>query len=231
VVRFKQKITSALEASDIGPFRELIEQYEKEHNVPAIEIAAALARLVQGDRPLLLKTNAGGGVPVTEKARQAFSESVAAPRPSSPRHTPAAPSRSAYEPAPRADDSTPPSPRHADDGEAERPRPKRAKSSDEEVPKETFRIEVGSTHGVKPGNIVGAIANEAGIDSEYIGRIDIREDHSFIDLPTGMPKKIFKDLQKVWVSGRQLRITRKDQANPYSEPPPKHGKPKHKPRT
>jgi len=99
------------------------------------------------------------------------------------------------------------------------------------VPKETFRIEVGSTHGVKPGNIVGAIANEAGIDSEFIGRIDIREDHSFIDLPTGMPKKIFKDLQKVWVSGRQLRITRKDQATPYSEPPPKHGKPKYKPRS
>ncbi len=231
VVRFKQKITSALEASDIGPFRELIEQYEKEHNVPSIEIAAALARLVQGDRPLLLKTNAGGGVPVTEKARQAFSESVAAPRPSSPRHAAAAPGRSAYEPAPRAEDSAPPSPRSADDSEAERPRPKRSKSSDEEVPKETYRIEVGSTHGVKPGNIVGAIANEAGIESAYIGRIDIREDHSFIDLPAGMPKKIFKDLQKVWVSGHQLRITRKEQANPYSEPPPKHGKPKHKPRT
>ncbi|WP_051748760.1 DEAD/DEAH box helicase [Nevskia soli] len=232
VVRFKQKITSALEASDIGPFRELIEQYEKEHNVPAIEIAAALARLVQGDRPLLLKTNAGGGVPVTEKARQAFSESVAAaPRSPSPRHAPAAPSRSAYEPAPRTEEGAAPSFRPADDSEAERPRPKRSKSSDEEVPKETFRIEVGSTHGVKPGNIVGAIANEAGIDSEYIGRIDIREDHSFIDLPTGMPKKIFKDLQKVWVSGRQLRITRKDQSTPYSEPPPKHGKPKHKPRS
>ncbi|MDB5976234.1 MAG: ATP-dependent helicase [Nevskia sp.] len=232
VVRFKQKITSALEASDIGPFRELIEQYEKEHNVPSIEIAAALARLVQGDRPLLLKTNAGGGVPVTDKARQAFSESVtAAPRSSAPRHAPTAPSRSAYEPAPQAEAGAPPSPRATDDSEAERPRPKRSKSSDEDVPKETFRIEVGSTHGVKPGNIVGAIANEAGIDSEFIGRIDIREDHSFIDLPTGMPKKIFKDLQKVWVSGRQLRITRKDQATPYSEPPPKHGKPKHRPRS
>ena len=169
---------------------------------------------------------------MTEKARQAFSESVAAaPRSSSPRQAPAAPSRSAYEPAPRTEEGAAPSFRSADDSEAERPRPKRSKSSDEEVQKETFRIEVGSTHGVKPGNIVGAIANEAGIDSEYIGRIDIREDHSFIDLPTGMPKKIFKDLQKVWVSGRQLRITRKDQATPYSEPPPKHGKPKHKPRS
>src|SRR6202007_628047 len=63
------KISDALAAEDIAPFRHLIEQYEQEHNVPAIEIAAALARLVQGDRPLLLKANAGGGVPVVDKSR------------------------------------------------------------------------------------------------------------------------------------------------------------------
>ena len=63
-------------------------------------------------------------------------------------------------------------------------------------------------HGVKPANIVGAIANEAGLDAQYIGRVDIREDHSFVDLPSGMPKDIYKDLQKVWVSGQRLRISR-----------------------
>jgi len=73
---------------------------------------------------------------------------------------------------------------------------------------ETYRLEVGHTHGVKPANIVGAIANEAGLESEYIGRISIFDDHSTIDLPEGMPKDIFKDLQKTWVSGQQLRISR-----------------------
>ena len=73
---------------------------------------------------------------------------------------------------------------------------------------ETFRIEVGHAHGVKPANIVGAIANEAGLDSANIGRIDIRDDHSMIDLPQGMPGDVFKHLKKVWVSGQQLRITR-----------------------
>ena len=58
------------------------------------------------------------------------------------------------------------------------------------------------------GNIVGAIANEAGIDSKHIGRIDIRDDHSLIDLPEGMPSEIFQHLKKVWVSNQQLRITR-----------------------
>jgi ATP-dependent RNA helicase DeaD len=80
---------------------------------------------------------------------------------------------------------------------------------------ETFRIEVGSVHGIKPGNIVGAIANEAGIEGVHIGRVDIREDHSYVDLPEGMPKEIFKELQKVRVVGRELRISR------VGEKPPK----------
>jgi ATP-dependent RNA helicase DeaD len=80
---------------------------------------------------------------------------------------------------------------------------------------ETFRVEVGSLHGIKPGNIVGAIANEAGIEGVLIGRVDIREDHSYVDLPEGMPKPIFKQLQKVRVAGRELRISK------VSEKPPK----------
>jgi ATP-dependent RNA helicase DeaD len=80
---------------------------------------------------------------------------------------------------------------------------------------ETFRVEVGSVHGIKPGNIVGAIANEAAIAGVHIGRVDIREDHSYVDLPEGMPKQIFKELQKVRVAGRELRISH------VSEKPPK----------
>jgi len=73
---------------------------------------------------------------------------------------------------------------------------------------ETFRIEVGSLHGVKPGNVVGAIANEAGIEGVHIGRVDIREDHSFVDLPDGMPKPIFEALRRVRIAGRELLISR-----------------------
>jgi ATP-dependent RNA helicase DeaD len=73
---------------------------------------------------------------------------------------------------------------------------------------ETYRVEVGKSHGVQPGNIVGAIANEAGIDSKHIGRIDIRDDHSLVDLPEGMPEETFQHLKKVWVTGQQLHISR-----------------------
>jgi ATP-dependent RNA helicase DeaD len=66
---------------------------------------------------------------------------------------------------------------------------------------------VGHEHNVKPGNVVGAIANEAGIDSQYIGRIDIHDSYSTVDLPEGMPKSVYKSLQKAWVAGQQLRIS------------------------
>jgi ATP-dependent RNA helicase DeaD len=72
---------------------------------------------------------------------------------------------------------------------------------------QTYRLEVGAAHGAKPGNIVGAIANEAGIEGTRIGRVDIREAHSYVDLPEGMPRDIFAKLQKVRVSGREVRIS------------------------
>ncbi len=99
---------------------------------------------------------------------------------------------------------------------AERPERPSFESRDESKAKprksdagmETFRIEVGHQHGVLPKNIVGAIANEADLDSQYIGRIDIRDDHSLIDLPEGMPKEVFQQLQKVWVAGQRLQISK-----------------------
>lgn len=88
---------------------------------------------------------------------------------------------------------------------------------------ETFRVEVGHQHGVKPGNLVGAIANEAGIDSEFIGRIDIQDAYSTIDLPEGMPDELFQQLKKVWVSGQRLNITRADELFGGAAPkPPGH---------
>jgi ATP-dependent RNA helicase DeaD len=92
------------------------------------------------------------------------------------------------------------------------PRPERRRGRPGDEGMETFRIEVGHNHQVKPGNIVGAIANEAGIDSAKIGRIEIYDDFSTVDLPQGMPQEVFFALQKVWVSGRQLKIAKDDGA-------------------
>jgi ATP-dependent RNA helicase DeaD len=61
---------------------------------------------------------------------------------------------------------------------------------------------------VQPGNIVGAIANEADLESKYIGRIDIRDDYSLVDLPEGMPRELLEHLKKVRIAGRPLRMQR-----------------------
>jgi ATP-dependent RNA helicase DeaD len=73
---------------------------------------------------------------------------------------------------------------------------------------ERFRLEVGWRDHVRPGNIVGAIANEAGLTGRSIGRIRIYEGHSTVDLPKGMPEAVFTDLQRLKVMNKELQISR-----------------------
>jgi ATP-dependent RNA helicase DeaD len=88
-------------------------------------------------------------------------------------------------------------------------------------------IVVGRAHQVKPTNIVGAIANESGLDSRFIGKIMIFDEYSTVDLRAGMPRELLNMLKKVWVSGRQLNITRLDEAPaPAPEARPFVDKPK-----
>jgi len=69
-----------------------------------------------------------------------------------------------------------------------------------------YRIEVGHAHRVRPGNIVGAIANEANLDSGSIGRVDIRDDFSLVELPQDLPPDALRTVGQAWVAGRMLRI-------------------------
>jgi ATP-dependent RNA helicase DeaD len=193
--RFKQRISDTLAVGELGLFQQLIEQYEQEHNVPAIEIAAALARIAQGDQPLLLTPP-----PKREFTPRERDERAPAGRERDERRTPF--NRD-------GDERRPPRERLPQDvGPREFTRPMRAHATEEG--KRTYRVEVGHEHGVKPGNIIGAIANEAGLESQFIGRLSIRGEYSLIDLPDGMPAEVFDHLRKVWVSQQQLRITEWD---------------------
>lgn len=215
VAQFKQRISDTLAGNGLEAFQNLVREYEHEHNIPAVEMAAALASMAQGDQPLLLsepkrpppraRTETGshtrqdkGAYPRRERAPDAHKErSERAPggyKERSERKPGAYKERSEGQPSRES------SPHVTEQG------------------KETFRLEVGHQHGVKPTNIVGAIANEAGLDSQFIGRISIRDDHSLIDLPEGMPKEVLHHLQTVWVSGQTLRIHREGEKPPKAAP-------------
>src|SRR5690606_29029965 len=126
--RITETLASAGDGDDLAPYRDLVQRYQREHDVPAADIAAALARLLQGRTPLLLPPDK--------------------PRPERPVHDASRPSRDGARP-PREGRPSPARP-HRDPATRKPPEPGM----------ETYRIEVGFRHGVKVGNIVGAIANE-----------------------------------------------------------------------
>ncbi|WP_334059148.1 DEAD/DEAH box helicase [Alteromonas sp. S005] len=95
--------------------------------------------------------------------------------------------------------------RNSRDGRERKPRVPRGNRKPEEG-MQRFRIEVGHVHGAKPGNIVGAIANEANINSKHIGAIEIYDNFSTVDLPDGMPKETRDTLQGTRVAGQRLNI-------------------------
>ena len=100
--------------------------------------------------------------------------------------------------------------------DARRKSPRDSRRPDEG--KQRFRIEVGHVHGVKPGNIVGAIANEANIDSKHIGAIEIYDNFSTVDLPEGMPADTRQTLQGTRVAGQRLALRE------WADKPPAKGK-------
>lgn len=209
IAQFKQRITDTLANEDLGLFSQMIEQYQLEHNVPAVEIAAALAKLSKGDSPFLLQNKP------QRKAKEDWDKADGSPQ---KRQTGKKPARKDHD-RPRKDhdrsgrDTARPRKEQDRSGrETARPRKEQDGSSRKDaLPEEgleRFRIEVGHTHEVKAANIVGAIANETGLDSQHIGRINILDEYTLIDLPQGMPKDIFNEMKKVWVSGQQLKISR-----------------------
>ncbi|NOR70250.1 MAG: ATP-dependent helicase, partial [Methylomarinum sp.] len=136
--------------------------------------AAALAKIAQGDAPLLIKDLPKRATRNDRKSRPDRERGGSESRPK----------------------------RNKSQGQSQ------GRSSD--IKMEMYRIEVGNSHGVKPGNIVGAIANETGIDGDHIARIKIEENYSTVELPAGMPKELFQELKKVRVAGQQLNISSMD---------------------
>lgn len=166
--KFADKITETLESEDVAAFRDLISSYEEEHNVPASEIAAALAVMAQGGQPLLVK------------------------------ELPAAPEFQKRERSKDGFGSRGPT-RTLTEGNA------------------TYRIAVGRRQRVMPGSIVGAIANEGGISSAQIGGIDIRSDHSLVELPADLSPEQLRALSRTRIGGELIHLELDNGRKPASD--------------
>ncbi|KAB2889986.1 MAG: DEAD/DEAH box helicase [Desulfobulbaceae bacterium] len=185
IKKFKDRITTALDG-DLAVFQSILAEYQQENGTDPLLLAAALARLSQGERPFLMVE----AEPRRERAAR---------------------------PAARNGEKPPRRPRE----EGRTPRKAITLPTDEAM--ERYRIEIGHRHGVKPGNIVGAIANEADLESRHIGHIAIFDDFSTVDLPFGMPGDVFRLLQKVRINERPLRLSRLDSSAPEMKKSPRQG--------
>ena len=209
ISRFKQKIVDTMSTGGLEGFQSIIDSLETEKNIPAREIAAALAKLANGDKPLLLKGDADVPMPAYERSERT-ERPDRANRPAK------------YERSDRPERTErAPRPARFDEDDA----PRKASGPRSDVDKESFKLAVGRVHDVKPGQIVGAIANEAGLESQHIGKIDIFEDYTLIDLPKGMPAEVFQHLKRTRVAGQALQIEKWDGQHSGSgasdRPPPR----------
>ncbi|MBE7567858.1 DEAD/DEAH box helicase [Acidithiobacillus thiooxidans] len=196
MTQFKDQLSEVINAQDLSVFESLIADYQQEHDVGLSEIAAALAYMVQKERPL---------VPVEEPTRPMRTESSGSGRPS--------PSRR------RGDDERPV---RSDRGANRTPR----KPLADDQPMRRFRLDVGEDHGAQIKNIVGAIANEAGIPSRNIRKVEIHGEYSTVELPADLPAAALQHLQKVWVAGRPLQIAPQEAGGDKSGAPRRSSAPR-----
>ncbi|EQB2604078.1 DEAD/DEAH box helicase [Aeromonas salmonicida] len=182
MTKFKERIRETMMGEELELYLNLVNELIEEDSADPLELAAALAKLVQGDQPLLLDDS----IPEPQ-----FSSNDRGGRD--------------FERRDGGSDFADRGDRPARRMPSLEPRPLK---DNPDVEMERYRVDVGAHHGVKPGQIVGAIANEANIESRFIGNIDIADDFSTVDLPKGMTTDVLEVIKKARVCQRPLMITR-----------------------
>ncbi|WP_337841896.1 DEAD/DEAH box helicase [Rheinheimera sp.] len=177
---FRATLAQTIETQNLSFFQDLINEWRDSMDTTDADLAAALLYLAQKDQPL----NVASQFP---EIREPHSRD---------RDTGDRPRRERFERGDR--------PERSGDRSERGPRPPRREMKGDYT---TYRIEVGKEHGVRAGDIVGAIANEANIDSQFIGNIKLFDHFSTVELPASMPNEIFQHLKKVYVRKQKLNIS------------------------
>ena len=206
VADFKAGVVEVLNAEGLDFFSNIVSQIAEEQNVSAEEVAAALAMMCQKGKPLQIPGEDPAPprpMPAGDSRRPgSFGERDRKPR-----------SEDRGDSRPRFDDRA--SKPRFEGGADSRPRtedkPRRAMAPSSDMVR--YRIDVGRDHGVQVKDIVGAIANEAGIESRFIGRIGLYDESSTVELPAGMPAEAANALKRTRVRGVPINM-RPDEGRP-----------------
>ncbi|MBL4822746.1 MAG: DEAD/DEAH box helicase [Colwellia sp.] len=205
IERARDEIAKIVESKDLASMREIIETMATESELSMTDLAAALLFQKQLKQPLQPKED--------PKPRRDTRERNSRDR--NDRNDRGRDSRRGSRDESRADSR---GDRNGQRGSRD-DRPRKAKVNRNDVDWQTYRLEVGKEHGARPGDIVGAIANEISLDSSYIGAINLHEKHSFVQLPKGIPDELFKQLKGVRVRRQPLAITTSDEQVVRQEAP------------
>ena len=200
VAGFKERVVEVLNAEGLDFFANIVSQIAEEQNVSAEEVAAALAMMAQEGKPLQI----AGEDPLPPRPMAADAR-----RPASFGDRERKPRFEERGDRPRFEDRGGDRPRFEDRPRLE-DKPRRAAPTGDMV---RYRIDVGRDHGVQVKDIVGAIANEAGIESRFIGRIGLYDESSTVELPAGMPKEAENALKRTRVRGVPINL-RPDEGRP-----------------
>ena len=200
VADFKAGVVEVLNAEGLDFFANIVSQIAEEQNVGAEEVAAALAMMAQKGKPLQIVGEDPAPprpMPAGDARRPgSFGERDRKPRSEERGERPRFESRGEK---PRFEDRGDSRPRSED-------KPRRATSGAPSGDMVRYRIDVGRDHGVQVKDIVGAIANEAGIESRFIGRIALYDESSTVELPAGMPKEADNALKRTRVRGVPINM-------------------------
>ncbi|MFK8013053.1 MAG: DEAD/DEAH box helicase [Marinicellaceae bacterium] len=180
VQKFKNRISDVIASEDLGIYQQIVREFQQETDNDQTQIAAALALMAQGEQNILLKEEKH----VYDHDKDGNKRN---PRNAGDFKDTRSPRGEAE--SKEIDNQAEPLKKHPD------------------IDMQRYCLAVGYNNGVKPGNIVGMIINEADIEKDYVGHIEIYDDVCTVDLPADMPKELLKQLGDAYICGKKSEIS------------------------
>jgi len=194
---FTAQVLQTLASNDLDDHRVLIESIVHDHEVSELDVAAALASLAQKEKPIYVKDE----IPLAVSPRDR--------------------DRGGHQ---RGRDARGRDPRGNRNPHGNR-RSSRSRDTSFEAGMTRCRIEVGYEHGLQPGEVVGVIAKKADISSKHLGKIQIFDSHSWVDVSDAVVHQVIELAQNSSI--RKHRLGLKPLAGSHEQQSaPKRNRPK-----